>query len=74
MPIDDAFIRLPPSRLIRLCGMQCGETKIGAVISGDKSLKWKLIWSQVQRGREVLSGRKDLPQRIPSTDTAHHLF
>jgi len=30
--------------------MQQGETKRGAVISGDMILKWKLIWSQVAAG------------------------
>jgi len=30
--------------------MQQGETKSGAVISGDMILKWKLIWSQVAAG------------------------
>jgi len=43
MPVDDAFNRLPPSRLIRLCGMPRRTTKSGAVISGDMILKWKLI-------------------------------
>ena len=31
-------------------GMQRGETKSGAVISGDMILKWKRIWSQVAAG------------------------
>jgi len=44
-----------------------GETKSGAVISGDVILKWKLFWSQVAACREVLSGRKDLPHRGLST-------
>ena len=30
--------------------MQRGETKSGAVISGDMILKWKRIWSQVAAG------------------------
>jgi len=50
--------------------MSQGETKSGAVNSGDVILKWKQFWSQVAACREVLSGRKDLPQRGPSTGTA----
>jgi len=67
-----------PERIFRFAarrtesGMSHGTTKSGAVISGDMILGLKLVWSQ--RGCEVLSGRKHLHQRIPSTDTAWGMF
>ena len=46
-------------------GMWCGETKSGVVISGDMHLESNLCGGRSRRGREVLSGRKDLTQHRP---------
>jgi len=48
-------------------GMLRGETKSGAVISGDMILKWKRIWSQVAAGL-----RSPFRQKGPTSARTFH--